>query len=1412
MMRVVTYLSLAFAIAWSTAAGAQCDSLVIGTSSGAGTQGFLIGQSFTASQTALLDSITLQTCDALTTQLVLRAAAGEGEEWNSGTVIGTTQAVAASFTNQNYCNLSQYGTSHYVPISLGLADLPVDSGMVYCLELTSGLALSGAGSYAGGTAFGGNGDAGVDLNFQLTACADASLVLGCTDSNACNYDASANYDNGLCTALDCNGTCGGSAYMDTLCNVCVGGTTGVAPGACAGCMDPTACNFDGTATASDNSCVYTLDCNGDCGGSAVSEPGCGCIGGNTGVDVSQCIDGCLVDEISNTGALCNVSFFIGQSFTPVQTGHLKSLQLLVCEGVDAQVVLRMPPNQGEAWNAGAPLDTSNIVLATSSGATCTPSAYGSDYYSYQTFEFTSVDANGYGVEAGVEYVFELLSGVAMATCTAGYAGGEAVNSNQQFSPANDVAFKASICPDNSVSLGCTDILACSGYNADATHDDGSCLYADCNNVCGGTAFYDDACNACVGGTTGIDPASCQGCMNSEACNFSASASVSDGSCIMMDCNGTCGGTAIETDCGCIGGTTGFSIEQCVNGCLSDPLVNHPESGSLVGFISGQSFTAAEDGMVTKIRLRTCDALSSSLNLRAYDAQSWNGGDLIGSSATLPATSGTTSSCLPASNGGQFYTWKDFYMDSLLVEQGETYVIELALGAGLGRYTDSYSGGNAVYSGDWESGLDLIFEVYTCLMVSGCTDSHACNYDETATIENGTCHYGTTYFEDADGDGFGNPLVTVVDCAPPTGFVENGEDDYPLNPALSQTGTALAVDVGTVLDLSNETAPYVVNGDLVNAGEILLPPVKNGFILDIKGDFINHGSITGVKSLSFSGEAIQEIKGNLLVVDSLVIEKPSQRLTISNAIEINSTGSVWLLNSEEAEVVVADTASFTLKSDAEGTAFIGALGEVQGELNFERYIPADPNNALTWVNLGSYVTGAQFSDWVGSSFAMLPFSYQESMFGSASSGWSYEWNTSDTIALERGYMALLMTPEPLTLSVPGNFQRGDVSVELTFTDDPNQSNSEVDGWHLITNPYPAPVDLVAVLNRTEGISSFWVNDNSSAEPTYAIRNQNGTGDGPQLLAVGQSAWVKVESPLTITFMESDIVAPDSDGFVREFDEEFEGSLGLELSNASEQITRLYLDFLTSATASYSIEEDGLFYNSHGHNKLRAWMEASTGEELSIQSMGGVNAVDSIPLVVSTGLDETIEAKLLGDSIFLSSLCVAIRDLTLDTIYSVGASGASLVVDELTTETNRFSLLVAPIPNQGLDYVPCEGVDVASFVNAWEGWNCHWENETTGETGDSLFTEMPAGYYEITMETDWQGCTQTFTEWIGDACMGDFNLNGERGTTDLLYFLTTMPPGGVNAYEGSALSTDLDCNGLVGVSDLLLLLAVFGLDCP
>ena len=45
-------------------------------------------------------------------------------------------------------------------------------------------------------------------------------------------------------------------------------------------------------------------------------------------------------------------------------------------------------------------------------------------------------------------------------------------------------------------LGCTDIAACN-YNSDATMNDGSCLYNDCNGECGGDAIV-DGCGECGG--------------------------------------------------------------------------------------------------------------------------------------------------------------------------------------------------------------------------------------------------------------------------------------------------------------------------------------------------------------------------------------------------------------------------------------------------------------------------------------------------------------------------------------------------------------------------------------------------------------------------------------------------------------------------------------------------------------------------------------------------------------------------------------------------------------------------------------------------------------------------------------------------------------------------------------------------
>jgi len=55
-------------------------------------------------------------------------------------------------------------------------------------------------------------------------------------------------------------------------------------------------------------------------------------------------------------------------------------------------------------------------------------------------------------------------------------------------------------------LGCMDDTACN-YNADATMNDGSCLYNDCLGECGGSAVVDE-CGVCNGGDSSCSAAVC----------------------------------------------------------------------------------------------------------------------------------------------------------------------------------------------------------------------------------------------------------------------------------------------------------------------------------------------------------------------------------------------------------------------------------------------------------------------------------------------------------------------------------------------------------------------------------------------------------------------------------------------------------------------------------------------------------------------------------------------------------------------------------------------------------------------------------------------------------------------------------------------------------------------------------------
>jgi len=93
--------------------------------------------------------------------------------------------------------------------------------------------------------------------------------------------------------------------------------------------------------------------------------------------------------------------------------------------------------------------------------------------------------------------------------------------------------------------GCTTTTACN-YNADANKDDGSCLVNDCAGECGGGAVIDE-CEVCGGGGIADGACDCDG--NTE------------------DCAGECGGDAVEDECGVCNSDQPIGPYQCCDGFI-----------------------------------------------------------------------------------------------------------------------------------------------------------------------------------------------------------------------------------------------------------------------------------------------------------------------------------------------------------------------------------------------------------------------------------------------------------------------------------------------------------------------------------------------------------------------------------------------------------------------------------------------------------------------------------------------------------------------------------------------------------------------------------------------------------------------------------------------------------------------------
>lgn len=403
----------------------------------------------------------------------------------------------------------------------------------------------------------------VACNYNASAEADdgSCIFPGCMDEFACNFDPSAPCDEpSLCdypeSGYDCAGACISDADGDGICDA----------QEVYGCTHPNACNYDMSATEDDCSCIHSIwpyDCNGDCLSDQDGDGICDEfeIGGCT--DSAACnYSSDATDDDGSCGYCCaNTTVDQGVTLrvdTVLQDGVWTALRMrAILPSLDDRVVAvggagipTLISTTGTFYQSpfGGPVSTDNnlneplfdeldswVTIGLDGPATGdfqeNPEFFGNDFWS-MLFEFgediflSSSQDHGWQVSSMASNALPEGDGSVLL-------GQFTTDGTFQAQVHLQVLFEGAESPTDLLltyaapSCGCLDAEACN-YDIAAEVSDGSCVYAlegfDCSGACV------DANNNGV-----CDNQEVFGCTNPEATNFDVEANVDDGNCLIEGC-------------------------------------------------------------------------------------------------------------------------------------------------------------------------------------------------------------------------------------------------------------------------------------------------------------------------------------------------------------------------------------------------------------------------------------------------------------------------------------------------------------------------------------------------------------------------------------------------------------------------------------------------------------------------------------------------------------------------------------------------------------------------------------------------------------------------------------------------------------------------------------------------------------
>ncbi len=595
-------------------------------------------------------------------------------------------------------------------------------------QVTSSTGVLDLGISTGSTLSCADGDyAGMTWSVQC-------LSTGCTDAAACNYTPAAAEDDGSC------------AYTSDACGVCGGDGT-----SCTGCTDSSACNYEAGASNDDGSCAYSsfeltyttdaapatnswalLDGSGNVAASGAPAPEAAFA---TVTEVACVNAGCytftVTDALGNgiTGGSWQWADAGGEEASSgTWNGPFATFEEEVCLGLVSGCTNPLACNFDEA----ASLDDGTCAFG-SVVVTVALDSYATETSWEVMDENEAVLATGGGYSYGDAFSTVTSSFCAQAGCYTfnlydswgdGMSGNEWSVSNDSgtllsgtFSNGNAVG--GEFCVAASV-LGCTDEAACN-YDPEATFDDGTCSFAgitislNLDNYPGETSWtlVDDATGEVVsagdGYTAQFAVVTESACLDFGCYTFSLFDDYGDG----MPGEGwevvDSEGNVLAEGTFSFGEVTSgsFCVIEPVEGCTDSEACNYNPNANI------------EDGSCGYAAVDLAFALDNYPGETAWNLQD-DAGNLMASGSGYSTNYATVEESVCVAYGCYTFSLLDSYGDGI---SGSTWTVS--------------SGGQILESGDFASGSSVVGE-FCVIDGGGCTHPMACNYDDAATEDDGTC--------------------------------------------------------------------------------------------------------------------------------------------------------------------------------------------------------------------------------------------------------------------------------------------------------------------------------------------------------------------------------------------------------------------------------------------------------------------------------------------------------------------------------------------------------------------------------------------------------------------------------------------------------------------------------------------------